>query len=67
MRTRAFHVAPPTTTTRRALIPRHKEQGLGRNRSINHYIKTSYTIIYNEPVEDEKTLKRDTPFLLASS
>ncbi len=39
------------------------EQSLGRIRSSVHNIKTFYTISYNQTVEDEKALKRDTMFL----
>ncbi|MFX0079543.1 MAG: helicase-related protein, partial [Candidatus Hermodarchaeota archaeon] len=39
------------------------EQSLGRIRSTTHHIKTLYTISYNQTVEDEKSLKRDTLFL----
>ncbi|MHA1928053.1 MAG: helicase-related protein, partial [Candidatus Thorarchaeota archaeon] len=39
------------------------EQSLGRIRSSVHNIKTFYTISYNQTVEDEKSLKRDTMFL----
>lgn len=39
------------------------EQSLGRIRSSVHDIKTFYTISYNQTVEDEKALKRDTMFL----
>ncbi|MFW9847579.1 MAG: helicase-related protein [Candidatus Thorarchaeota archaeon] len=39
------------------------EQSLGRIRSSVHNIKTFYTISYNQTVEDEKALKRDSMFL----
>ena len=39
------------------------EQSLGRIRSNVSKIKTLYTIAYNQTVEDEKSLKRDTMFL----
>lgn len=39
------------------------EQSLGRIRSNVQNIKTSYTISYNQTVEDEKSLKRDALFL----
>jgi len=39
------------------------EQSLGRIRSTIRNIKTLYTISYNQTVEDEKSLKRDTMFL----
>jgi len=39
------------------------EQSLGRIRSNVSNVKTLYTIAYNQTVEDEKSLKRDTMFL----
>ena len=39
------------------------EQSLGRIRSSVQEIKTSYTLSYNQTVENEKSLKRDTLFL----
>jgi superfamily II DNA or RNA helicase len=39
------------------------EQSLGRIRSSRQRIKTFYTISYDQTVEDEKSLKRDTMFL----
>jgi superfamily II DNA or RNA helicase len=39
------------------------EQSLGRIRSNVSLVKTLYTIAYNQTVEDEKSLKRDTMFL----
>ncbi len=39
------------------------EQSLGRIRSSVRNIKTFYTISYNQTVEDEKSLKRETLFL----
>jgi superfamily II DNA or RNA helicase len=39
------------------------EQSLGRIRSNIRNVKTLYTISYNQTVEDEKSLKRDTMFL----
>ena len=39
------------------------EQSLGRIRSNVSSVKTLYTIAYNQTVEDEKSLKRDTMFL----
>jgi len=39
------------------------EQSLGRIRSNVKNVKTSYTISYNQTVEDEKSLKRDALFL----
>ncbi len=39
------------------------EQSLGRIRSSVQHVKTSYTLSYNQTVENEKSLKRDTLFL----
>ncbi|MFX1483356.1 MAG: helicase-related protein, partial [Promethearchaeota archaeon] len=39
------------------------EQSLGRIRSNVSNVKTLYTIAYNQTVENEKSLKRDTMFL----
>ncbi|MGY5852879.1 MAG: helicase-related protein [Candidatus Thorarchaeota archaeon] len=39
------------------------EQSLGRIRSTMRSVKTLYTISYNQTVEDEKSLKRDTMFM----
>ncbi|MHA1231740.1 MAG: helicase-related protein [Candidatus Helarchaeota archaeon] len=39
------------------------EQSLGRIRSNYLNIKKAYTIVYNQSVEDEKSLKRDIAFL----
>ncbi|MHC1590923.1 MAG: helicase-related protein [Candidatus Helarchaeales archaeon] len=39
------------------------EQSLGRIRSNMQNIKTSYTISYNQTIEDEKSIKRDALFL----
>ena len=39
------------------------EQSLGRIRSNYQNIKKAYTIVYNQSVEDEKSLKRDIAFL----
>lgn len=39
------------------------EQSLGRIRSNVSNVKTLYTIAYNQTVEDERSLKRDTMFL----
>ncbi|MHA1831667.1 MAG: C-terminal helicase domain-containing protein, partial [Candidatus Helarchaeota archaeon] len=39
------------------------EQSLGRIRSNYINIKKAYTIVYNQSIEDEKSLKRDIAFL----
>ncbi|MHA1270401.1 MAG: helicase-related protein [Candidatus Helarchaeota archaeon] len=39
------------------------EQSLGRIRSNYTNVKKAYTIVYNQSVEDEKSLKRDIAFL----